>query len=149
MLSSFLRPLVKQVHCLSVMSVGSCFLRVQQDCINRLFELHSRPILPTQFCAGYRHLSFWRTQSRSVRHVQSWANAWSVGPVAVSRTQQVPAGNVKEDTMKVVWFLCPGPCSQQISQSRCSTSLPWVSSCLLYTSPSPRDATLSRMPSSA
>ena len=28
-------------------------------------------------------------------------------------------------------------------------SLDWVHSCLLYTSPSPRDATLSRMPSSA
>ena len=28
-------------------------------------------------------------------------------------------------------------------------SAPWVENCLLYTSPSPRDATLSRMPSSA
>ena len=28
-------------------------------------------------------------------------------------------------------------------------SLEWFSACLLYTSPSPRDATLSRMPSSA
>ena len=28
-------------------------------------------------------------------------------------------------------------------------SIPWVYGCLLYTSPSPRDATLSRMPSSA
>ena len=29
------------------------------------------------------------------------------------------------------------------------TALGYISSCLLYTSPSPRDATLSRMPSSA
>ena len=29
------------------------------------------------------------------------------------------------------------------------TRIPFVNSCLLYTSPSPRDATLSRMPSSA
>ena len=28
-------------------------------------------------------------------------------------------------------------------------TIPWLSTCLLYTSPSPRDATLSRMPSSA
>ena len=30
-----------------------------------------------------------------------------------------------------------------------STGYPWSHICLLYTSPSPRDATLSRMPSSA
>ena len=30
-----------------------------------------------------------------------------------------------------------------------SYHLPWIHPCLLYTSPSPRDATLSRMPSSA
>ena len=37
----------------------------------------------------------------------------------------------------------PGPISQTTSYRRCARS------CLLYTSPSPRDATLSRMPSSA
>ena len=38
----------------------------------------------------------------------------------------------------------PAPCRQMIKDA-----LKLIMSCLLYTSPSPRDATLSRMPSSA
>ena len=38
--------------------------------------------------------------------------------------------------------------SQSFLCNKCGTQLT-VNSCLLYTSPSPRDATLSRMPSSA
>ena len=36
-----------------------------------------------------------------------------------------------------------------VPQSEFQNAVGWVTSCLLYTSPSPRDATLSRMPSSA
>ena len=42
----------------------------------------------------------------------------------------------------------PGP-SQYSLQDHDSISKPMLQGCLLYTSPSPRDATLSRMPSSA
>ena len=44
------------------------------------------------------------------------------------------------DRLRVVW-----PSVEAVR----SSSKGWISGCLLYTSPSPRDATLSRMPSSA
>ena len=56
--------------------------------------------------------------------------------------------------MHAIWFL--GPVSMSLIVALLASGLPWVSdvgilpyACLLYTSPSPRDATLSRMPSSA
>ena len=41
----------------------------------------------------------------------------------------------------------PGP--DQVSIEQKAIGLNYIDTCLLYTSPSPRDATLSRMPSSA
>ena len=38
---------------------------------------------------------------------------------------------------------------QELSQNETNNVYLWARACLLYTSPSPRDATLSRMPSSA
>ena len=43
------------------------------------------------------------------------------------------------------WYLCRAVVRHQLARSLGAASGP----CLLYTSPSPRDATLSRMPSSA
>ena len=55
----------------------------------------------------------------------------------------------KEITSKYVHATSKGHEVIQIALGLQLKEFDWVSPCLLYTSPSPRDATLSRMPSSA
>ena len=56
-------------------------------------------------------------------------------------------GNYEVHLQKAHWR--PPPQGRSIPSVRALTSDDYVGTCLLYTSPSPRDATLSRMPSSA
>ena len=57
--------------------------------------------------------------------------------------------NSSTDATRIDIFRQPG-CETSVQQTREEVGLSWTSvSCLLYTSPSPRDGLLSRMPSSA
>ena len=57
---------------------------------------------------------------------------------AFARTQKLPIQTVSQDSL-----------DHAQTQTQSQASLHHRGTCLLYTSPSPRDATLSRMPSSA
>ena len=48
-------------------------------------------------------------------------------------------------------LVCPSNITINLDPGACDAIVDWIDpiACLLYTSPSPRDATLSRMPSSA
>ena len=69
----------------------------------------------------------------------------------LAKTRQI----IEQKVMKPLWnFKKHGQCGQQVSElfpfiGRHVDDLCFLKGCLLYTSPSPRDATLSRMPSSA
>ena len=57
--------------------------------------------------------------------------------------------NTKCVSCQLCEFVCPRPSESRLQAKTARTPIAKVPSCLLYTSPSPRDATLSRMPSSA
>ena len=63
---------------------------------------------------------------------QSGQSSQATSPDGSNRSSQTPTPDVK-----------PAPSCEYLGPFE------WVNACLLYTSPSPRDATLSRMPSSA
>ena len=63
------------------------------------------------------------------------SSRWAQGGIAAVTRSDDSAGSHAEDTIRAGAGLCDGDAVRQL--------------CLLYTSPSPRDATLSRMPSSA
>ena len=56
---------------------------------------------------------------------------------------------IRNDEMSVSEIIDNNPSKIVISPGPCTPKEAGISICLLYTSPSPRDATLSRMPSSA
>ena len=67
---------------------------------------------------------------------------------------EVPAGleechSAKGSVIRSWLWEVPGFRRWRVSRMDAGDSLQVLNSCLLYTSPSPRDATLSRMPSSA
>ena len=50
---------------------------------------------------------------------------------------------------ELIWFLAGDTNIKYLQENKVRIWDEWADACLLYTSPSPRDATLSRMPSSA
>ena len=68
-------------------------------------------------------------------------------PAAVTVTDNCSASI--DITVVVNDVTTPGACANTYTITRTWTATDECNNCLLYTSPSPRDATLSRMPSSA
>ena len=72
--------------------------------------------------------------------IADWSPAWSQVLIDVYRDRPLDLDNPATDTSQI----------DDTTLAACETILTALASpCLLYTSPSPRDATLSRMPSSA
>ena len=88
----------------------------------------------------------WRTSKSSLHPVKPWpwADTYPVGKLSVERLGEshivLNADNGEAMAFGPASVVLPGDTSGGLSVGE---------ACLLYTSPSPRDATLSRMPSSA
>ena len=76
--------------------------------------------------------------------LQFWPKARAVGEEAVTELLKV-VWPTKQDTVAMTTVVCV----MLLISSLIIGFFDFLSTCLLYTSPSPRDATLSRMPSSA
>ena len=82
----------------------------------------------------------------AARSLSVWESQKSVESRTV-RTSAIPSSRAPSGAQCYFRFYMHHPSSLSVEASSSSRAMPI--SCLLYTSPSPRDATLSRMPSSA